>query len=200
MPHDDMGVLNAGWGICGFTSSLYALYTHSRGQRSRLARGGRTTSNMLAEIKSYLRVLQADGRYDILDSIKTFTRSFGGRFATFTIERYITRINNIVTLSDQEIIDLKDDEIFGIAMPPAAVVDYLKRICDFQGARLVTSDKSEMVIGVCGTALPMYNGLEHYVYYLNGTVYSWGLQFGSVREAAASQRTTWTVGYRIAIG
>lgn len=158
--------------VLGINLSIYffALYTHSPGQRSRLARGGRTTS------------------------------SFGGRFATFTIERYITRINNIVTLSDQEIIDLKDDEIFGIAMPPAAVVDYLKRICDFQGARLVTSDKSEMVIGVCGTGLPMYNGLEHYVYYLNGTVYSWGLQFGSVREAAASQRTTWTVGYRIAIG
>jgi len=194
-----MGVLNAGWGICGFTSSLYALYTNSPGQQSRLARGGRTTTRMLAEIKTYLRVLQADGRYDILDSIKAFTRSFGGQFANFTIEQYITRINSVVTLSDQEMADLKDDSIFGIAMPPAAVVDYLKRICNLRAARLVTTDTSEQVLGVCGRSLPMYNGLEHYVYRLNGRVYTWGLQFNSVSDAALSQNTVWTIGYKIAI-
>ena len=26
---EDMGVLNIGWGICGVTSSLYALHSHS---------------------------------------------------------------------------------------------------------------------------------------------------------------------------
>jgi hypothetical protein len=37
---DAMGTLNSGWGICGFTSSLYALYQNNPTQRMKLAEGG----------------------------------------------------------------------------------------------------------------------------------------------------------------
>jgi len=201
MSCNDMGVLNASWGICGFSSSLYALYQHSPTQQSRLAQAGRTTTRVLAEIKTYLVMLQADARYDLLGAIETFTQSFGGDFAKFTIPGFIMRINNIVTLGDQALIDLKDDDTWGIAMPPLAVVDYLKRMCDLRIARLVkTNLHSELILGLCGKKMHLYNGLEHYVYRLNGKVYSWGQQFNSVEAAALSVREpTWYVGYRIAI-
>ncbi|HEX4135061.1 MAG TPA: hypothetical protein VHY84_10665 [Bryobacteraceae bacterium] len=198
-PQDTMGVLNKKWGICGFTSSLYALYTNSPGQRLRLSQGASVTSRMLAEIKTYLVILQAAGRFDLLGSIEVFTQSFGGIFTDFTVPGYIARINNIVTLSDEGLENLADEKIFGIAMPPDAVVDYLQRICELRAARTVTTDMPELILGLCSKDKVMYNGLAHYVYRLNGTVYSWGKQFPSVEATAVSQRKDWTIGHRIAI-
>lgn len=195
MTIDNMGVMNAGWGICGFTSSLYALYTNKPSEQVKLAKGGGTPTMVLAEVKSYLRMLQADERQDLLSGITAFTRSFGGVFAGFTIEDYITRINGVVSLGASP-----TDEKFGIAMPPDAVVDYLKRVCDFGGARLVDPGDacSECILGVYKTASPggPHKGLKHYLYYLNGTIYSWGNQFASVDAAMGKG---WDVCYKIAI-
>lgn len=195
MTIDNMGVMNKGWGICGFTSSLYALYTNKPSEQVKLAKGGGTSTMVLAEIKSYLRMLQADGRQDLLGGITSFTRSFGGVFAGFTIDDYIARINDVVNIGANT-----SDDKFGIAMPPDAVVDYLKRICDFGGARQVgTGDAcSECILGVYETANKNgpHKGLKHYLYQLNGTIYSWGNQFASV-EAAMGKG--WDVCYKIAI-
>ncbi|HEV3081377.1 MAG TPA: hypothetical protein VGY66_16475 [Gemmataceae bacterium] len=44
--------------------------------------------------------------------------------------------------------------------------------------------------------LPLpYYGLCHYLYRSNGAVYSWGIKFNTVAEAAQSQGTTYRVCY-----
>src|SRR5687768_284235 len=112
---DDMGVLNQGWGICGFSSSLYALYQNNPTQRLKLAEGGRTATMMLAEIKVYLKTLQIEERNDLLQAIQTFTRSFGKGFSGFTIDGYISEINK----AKGGVVDTRDSK-YGIAMPPDA--------------------------------------------------------------------------------
>jgi hypothetical protein len=202
MPQDDMGVMNEGWGICGFTSSLYALYEHNPTERVNLAKGGSTGTRVLAEIKTYLRTLQAEGETGLLGEIEAFTKTFGGIFTGFTVEGYIASINDVVVTGANP-----RDAKYSIAMPPRAVVDYLKRICDFTNARLVGpgSGMSELILGVCRSGPGMYNNLRHYLYLLNGIIYSWGKQFrgsdlsDSVAKAAAHVGATWTIGHEIAI-
>ena len=175
---DNMGVMNTPWGICGFTSSLYALYTHSIAKKQKqLAKGGASPTQVLAEIKGYLRTLQADGCQDILDSIQTFTQSFAG-FDAWTIATYIEKVNSVVAHGANQ-----SDPQFGIGMPPDAVIDYMKRICNFQNPHTVDvgANVPEAILGM-GTdklGMPLYNGLGHYLYYLNGTIYSWGQQFAN---------------------
>lgn len=179
---DSMGVLNSGWGICGFTSSLYALYNNNPSQRPKLAQGAVTPTRMLAEIKTYLRMLQAEGRRDILDDIKTFTRTFGGVHKQFTVTRYIERINSTVTKGADP-----GNEKFGIALPPHAVVDYLERVCGFRSAKVVdlSHQANEMILGVYDkkSKMKMYGGLAHYLYSRNQKIFSWGQQFGNVEQA-----------------
>jgi hypothetical protein len=180
---DAMGTLNSGWGICGFTSSLYALYQNNPTQQLKLAQGGRTATMMLAEIKTYLKMLQADEQTNTLQSIQAFTRTFGPDFASFTIEGYIDEINKV---GKTGVADTRDSK-YGIAMPPDAVVDYLKRVCSFNAARLVdlSSPSTELVIGVSKPGRPAgtYKGLAHYMYSLNGKIYSWGNQYSSIAAA-----------------
>lgn len=188
---DNMGVVNSRHGICGFTSSLYALYTRS--PRASLSSGARVDTRMMAEIKTYLNMLKAEGRSDLLSAIKDFTTSFPG-YGGFTIDGYIQKINNAVILGVSD---------FSIAMPPDAVVDYLRRACDFKTSREVDVGTAgiEFILGVrdaSGASTP-HKGLIHWVYYLNGTVFSWGAQFGggneidSVAAAGRSQGTTYQV-------
>ena len=204
MPRNDMGKMNIGWGICGFTSSLYALYEHNPTLRSSLAKGGKTGTRVLAEIKTYLRILQAEGETTVLSDIEKFTKSFGGKFANFTVDSYIESINEVVTSGANP-----NDDKYSVALPPGAVVDYLKRVCQFKDAKLVdlSAKGSEFILGVCGNDPKiLYGGLEHYLYYLNGTIYSWGKTFTGkdlnegVAKAAAEVKATWTIGYKIAIG
>lgn len=111
---NSMGTLNEKWGICGFTSALYALYEHSPRQKQKgLAPAAETETRMLAEIKTFLRMLQADNRADLLNKIEMFTRSFGGKWAAFEIDKYIERINASVKVTNPA--NLGD---FSIAMPP----------------------------------------------------------------------------------
>jgi len=182
MSMDKMGLMNAPWGICGFTSSLYALHNHSPATKHEaLEKGGESATRMLAEIKTYLRMLQAAGKQGILDSIEAFTQSFGG-FGIWTIATYIERINSVVTHGATTA-----DPNFGIGMPPAAVVDYMKRVCDFPNAREipVKTVVPEMILGMGTDALGMslYDGLGHYLYSLNNRIYSWGNQFADPHTA-----------------
>lgn len=62
MPITTMGKTNNDWGVCGFTSSLYSLYTHSPSvKHGALEKGADSYVRMAAEIKSYLVTLQAEG-------------------------------------------------------------------------------------------------------------------------------------------
>jgi hypothetical protein len=195
MGMDDMGVLNNGWGICGFTSSLYALYQNNPTQRQKLAKGGRTSTRMLAEIKTYLRLLQAEKETELLSAIQTFTRSFGGIFSSFTIPGYIEAINRVGETGVANTGDRK----YSIAIPPDGVVDYLRRVCGFNNATIVALDSpaTEYVMGVSKPDRPahLYNRLAHYMYALNGTIYSWGQTFNSITAANAA----YSLCYKISI-
>ncbi|CAH0991817.1 hypothetical protein SIN8267_01932 [Sinobacterium norvegicum] len=181
-----MGNANADWGVCGFTSSLYAMYEHNPSKRQQL-NNANTAFRVLAEIKSYLMMLKADGEQTLLNSIVDFTQSFGSPFDTFNIDTYIARINAAVNQSENAI---KADSLFGIAMPPEAVADYLKRIWQYDSTITTTvgggTGNKDGILGVTSNnpTMPMYHGLEHYLYRCKGVVYSWGDAYTSVQDAA----------------
>ncbi len=202
---DSMGMTNNYWGICGVNSSLYALYQNNSTLQTRLAKGAMTPSMMLAEIKTFLRILQAEGKQAILDEIEAFTKTFKD-FGDFTIQSYIERINSIAgkfdTMAEGDAQKaLLADPKFSIGLPPDAVVFYMQRICGFEKAKLVDlgSTETELVVGLFrddGHNMQTYKGLRHYVYYRNGTYYSWGKQFSSI---AQMQRNYAGICYKIAL-
>lgn len=88
-----MGTLNNRWGVCGFNSSLYALYEHNPRKRADLTSAAKVDTRVAAEIKTFLKMLQAEGNAKLLSDIEAFTRSFGGKRAGFTIAGYIQKID-----------------------------------------------------------------------------------------------------------
>jgi hypothetical protein len=185
---DFMGMTNNYWGVCGINSSLYALYENNPTLRGRLARGALTPTMVLAEIKTFLRILQADGKTDLLDAIRNFTRTFAG-FQNFTIESYIQRIDTAVgqISSGGTQMSLLADPQFSIAMPPEAVLYYVQKVCGFDNAALIppNSMAQEAIVGLWrndGNNMGTYGGLRHYVYYLRGVYFSWGKQFASIDQ------------------
>ena len=133
MPLKNMGNLNQRWGVCGFNSSLYALYNDSPNSEhgtvglDRLAQSSKDFVKMLAD---YFRELQNNDQVT-LQSIEAFTQSFDG-FRSFTIKEFIRKVEFIDKISASKAIDE-----FSVAMPPQAVVDFLKRRCAFQNAAVV---------------------------------------------------------------
>ena len=74
-PVDAMGELNAPYGICGFTTTLYAVYDRSpKSKKAKLAAGAYQEMRMKAEIKTYLNILRAEKKVDLLAGIVSFTR------------------------------------------------------------------------------------------------------------------------------
>lgn len=185
-----IGRLNQGWGVCGFTSSLYGLWDLlDKTKRSQLM-GGTKAHRLLAEIKTYLTMLEADGNTKLRNDIETYCRVFAepdNSFGSFTILDYIRRVNESVHKTENQI---KSDQNFGIGMPPHAVVDYLQRMWECKASELLIPDYYGPHNGIIGVKnvkkplSPMYGGLEHWMYRHSGKIYSWGMQFDSVDEAA----------------
>ncbi|MBX9698059.1 MAG: hypothetical protein K2X74_01425 [Acetobacteraceae bacterium] len=189
---DLMGQINNSWGVCGFTSCFYAMYEMNPAQRGLLLGAGIATK-VLAEIKTYLVMLQADGKTALLRSIEDYTKTFGkiGKcdFSTWTIDGYIALINTAVGKSDAEI---RGDCSHSIGMPPEAVVDYLKRIwgrdSELQSVSGGTGGVADAIIGVTRGTMPMYDGLSHWMYRKGGKIYSWGREFPSIEAANKAYR------------
>jgi len=156
-----VSVLNRGWGICGFASAIGALYARGGGRKTiNYAVGqGQLTTRLLAEIKSYLVTLQSVNS-QLIGEIETYTHEFSG-FEAFTVQGYIAKINSIASLDPDT-----NDRLFGIAMSPNAVVDYLRRAAGFSRARLLNNikqNRTNVIIGLArGTG--SFNGLKHWVY------------------------------------
>jgi len=183
---DNMGVLNKSWGICGFSSSLYALYKYNPKMQSRLEKGAVSPTMLLAEIKSCLVMMKADGKTDLLKEIESFTRTFDG-FKDFTIESYINRINSAVNVDEKT---LRADPKFSMAMPPSGVVYYMQNICDLKNTKII-GEKDNVPEAVLGLTTKdadpkIYKGLKHWVYQSKGTIYSWGQQFSSIEKMGFS--------------
>lgn len=188
-----MGTLNNRWGVCGFNSSLYALYEHNPHLRAGLTSAAKIDTRVAAEIKSFLKMLEAEGNAQLLSDIESFTRSFGGQWVGFTIAGYIRTID-VEAAKEGGKFKAKMRPDLSIGLPPHAVVAYLREVTGFPGARVLTeplggnfvtgSSASEQIVGVRDPDMELYNGLAHYVYVNHGVVYSWGRQFHSVEEAA----------------
>src|SRR5579859_464787 len=181
---EQVGVANSYWGVCGFTSTFAALYKLNSGRKA-LLHGAGVTTKVLAEIKTYLVTLKAEGKLGLLQEIQTFTRAFpptakGTDFSTFTIDSYIDRINQAVGKSDQE---LMDEELHSIGMPPRAVVDYLDRMWQKKATLSLFETGANGIIGVKRDNRPMYGGLCHYMYRYGNKIYSWGNTYSSVKDA-----------------
>lgn len=190
-----MGVTNAGWGVCGFTSSLYAMYHLNPGARGRLINAPRPFT-VLAEIKTYLEMLYAGQKTDLLDEIERLTRSFGVvdgfDFSTFTPRSYILYVNasvdKYVNKDSGEVDDqIMGDPKFSIALPPQAVADYLQRMWGFGSTVHDMDVAGDAIIGVKDTSVDNggkpYKGLCHYVYRKDQRIYSWGKYFVSLADA-----------------
>ncbi|MBD2110039.1 hypothetical protein [Nodosilinea sp. FACHB-13] len=177
MTIDAIGELNNKWGVCGFTGALYALHENRPTlEQNRLSSAAPTKTRMIAEIKSFLRQLQADRRTEMLNEIETFTKTFPN-YEDFTITNYIKRINDAVKVTDGNFGD------FSIAMPPDAVVAYLNYIGFPNAKRLPLSadslSKNELVLGLSrGTS----ETVRHYIYRKGTTIYSWGQQFDNMTQ------------------
>ena len=200
-----MGRRNESWGICGFTSSLYAMYQLNVTARPYLINAPRPFS-ILAEIKTYLEMLYAGNQTDLLDEIERLTRSFGVvdgfDFGTFTPRSYILYINNSVDKyinkdTEQTNRDIVTDPKFSIALPPQAVADYLQRIWGYSCKVHKIDPGGDAIIGVLDStkdnSTKPYDGLCHYVYRKSGKIYSWGNVYSSLTDADADFVSCWFV-------
>ncbi len=206
----NMGETNASWGVCGFTSSLYAMWDLDATTRPRLINAPKPFT-VLAEIKTYLRMLQAEGNTTAIREITEFCQSFGGAFAAWTVNDYCDRVSDAVT-DDEDTI--KANGMFGIGMPPIWVADYLRRVWGY-GSTVIevppgADPGGDAIIGVvvpAGTPNPLappnqintlYNRLVHYMYRRKNRIWSWGHYSYNDVEAARVGGASWaTLGWQI---
>lgn len=204
---ESMGETNAPWGVCGFTSSFYAMWKLEKAARGRLVNAPEPFT-VLAEIKTYLRMLQADGDTRAIRAIEKFCRSFGPPFDTFTVDGYCDRVSNSVQYSEEQILD---DALFSIGIPPAYVADYLQRMWGY-GSKVIEIPRGrdpggDAIIGMIvrkGTKDPggnvvktLYNRLVHYMYRRKGLIYSWGHKPYTSIAAAAQGGAQWATGWQV---
>ena len=202
-----MGVTNASWGVCGFTSSFYAMWKLEKTARPQLINAPKPFT-VLAEIKTYLRMLQAEGNQTAIRAIEEFCQSFGPPFDAFTVESYCDRISASVEYTEQQILE---NGLFGIGIPPDYVADYLRRMWGYDATVIQVPPGSDpggdAIIGMtvpAGTKFPdrsvaktLYNRLVHYMYRRKGLIYSWGEDpYKTIAEAAAGG-APWAKGWQI---
>jgi len=193
---EQVGIANSYWGVCGFTSTFQSLYELNRGKKA-LINGAGIPTKVLAEIKTYLVTLKAEGKLRLLQEIETFTRAFpptqrGTDFSNFRIDEYIKYINKAVGKSDKAIMD---DELHSIGMPPHALVDYLDRMWGIKATLSPFETGGDGIVGVKRDARPMYGGLCHYMYRSNGKIYSWGQTFTSIKAANEDYTVICVIGF-----
>lgn len=202
-----LGITNKDWGVCGFTSSLYAMYELNPATRPQII-NATAAYRILAEIKTYLMMLKAESS-SLLNDIRDFTRSFGNEFANFEIDTYIAHINKAAAKGKSRH-QILSDSLYSIALPPKAVADYIERIWGWKttiSEFALGTGGGDGIIGVSssecdGTGAPKpYHGLEHYMYRSGGKIYSWGQSFSSVQQAArdGAGGVLWRVCYVISV-
>jgi hypothetical protein len=197
---DAIGIANSHWGVCGFTSAFQALYKANVGKVP-LINGSGIPTKVLAEIKTYLITLKAEGKLGLLQEIETFTRSFpktqkGTDFSKFRLDTYIALINKAIEVKKSDEAILWDEELHSIGMPPRAVVDYLDRMWQKPATLSLFDTNGNGIIGVKRDARVMYGGLCHYMYRHNNKIHSWGQTFTSVTAANPSYTVICTIEFK----
>ena len=210
-----LGNLNKQWGVCGFTSTFYAMYRANPAARGWLVNASEVYS-VLYEISDYLKALQA-AQSPLLNDITDFTRSFGPPYHQFDVPSYINMIDTASEYTRQILAGgneshrksneaaLTGYSLFGIAMPPQAVADYIERMWKWKATIIefgAGSFAGDAIVGVrnpADTTMTKYHGLCHYLYRGGGTYYSWGDEFPSLEAAANSVKSTYAICYAITI-
>jgi len=160
---------NVKWGICGFASTLGALYDSDPALRAKLNKildDGHFETRLLADIKTFLVMLQADGKKGaLLKEIEDFTKKF---YKGFTVDAFIKRINGVVTHPQL----LKDE--FTLAMSENALLEYIKTNWDLKAKLTLGAGgaaKSKVILGIYDDK----KALKHWVYQKNPKeVFNWG--------------------------
>lgn len=191
--------LNKGWGICGFASALAAL--HQNGIFSQAIDHAinkqQLKTRLLAEIKTYLVILKSENQTRLLNEITRFTRTFSG-FQNFTIDNYISKINSIAVSEPST-----SDDQFSIAMPPNAVIDYIKRIGGMKHALMVKNANTafdNVILGLSKSdhARVEWSGLGHWVYKKNNAaIYNWGEKLTSTQFQQLMSERKWHISHQI---
>lgn len=184
-----LGETNAGWGVCGFTSCMYAMYELNPTARPFLINAPQAWS-VVYEIQEYLETLQRKGEHQLIASIEEFTKTFAG-FSDFTVPKYLRYIEDkwaecATPTSGDMNAHIKNDSKFSIGMPPHAVVDYLKRMWNYNATAKLANSAENGIVGVYDPNdknMKLYGGLRHYLYQKGNKVYSWGDTFSSVLQA-----------------
>lgn len=190
---DAMGIENDTHGICGFTSTLYALYHRRPSLQNRLDQAmddATRATRMMAEIKTFLRIMQAEGNQRILKAITELTRTFP-KYERWTVERYIRGISRQTIANN-----------YSIAMPPEATMEYMRTAWDMRPVLSDTDQPGDVILGLTRTGAPRnrWKNLAHYVFQAaGGTIYSWGDQFSDIAEMNARRKRDYSVIYRIMV-
>lgn len=189
---DDMGIENATQGICGFTSTLYAVYMNRPQLRNRLEDAldqATRSTRLMAEIKTFLQMMKADGNDKILGQITALTRTFPG-YGGWSVDWYIKEINKLGVGN------------FSIAMPPEATMEYMRTAWDMRPVLTSKVIPGDVILGLTRTGGPRnrWKNLAHYVYQsAAGRIYSWGEQFSDLKEVNTQKGKDYSVVYRIMV-
>ncbi len=194
---DHMGTENATQGICGFTSTMYALYEKIPALQNHLIQAlgnANRTFRLRAEIKTFLKMMQANNRLDILNAITNFTRGFPN-YNGWSVDSYIAQINSVIS----EIND--SNRIYSIAMPPVALMEYMHTMWEMSPVFVPGStNQNNVILGLTDSSdtTPEPNKinpvrLKHYVYQGgNGKIYSWGKQFQNLKSLSNYANTCYS--------
>lgn len=198
-----LGVMNAGWGVCGFTSAFHAMHLADRGTRAWLINATQAYS-VLYEIRDYLESITGT---KLQTDITEFTKSLGGEdFKNFSFKNYIEKIDSASAALKQSD-DIKDDPEFGIAMPPHAIKDYIERAWKRKAEciEFVTPGRGDnatrAIVGVSkewSSGKP-YHGLCHYLFRGDNKFYSWGEVFADLSTAMKNHGTGFHICYSIKV-
>lgn len=189
---DAMGIENATQGICGFTSTLYAVYMNRPQLQNRLdgALDSATRSTrLMAEIKTFLQMMKANGNDAILSQITELTKTFPG-FGGWTVDSCIAAINTLVVGN------------YSIAMPPEATMEYMRSAWEMRPVMTDNVLPGDVILGLTRTGGPVnrWKNLAHYVYQsAAGRIYSWGEQFDNLADVNTKKGKDYSVIYRIMV-
>lgn len=196
----EFGAINNSQGICGFTSTLYAVYEHMPSVGGQLdAAAGDARTRLMAEIKTFLVMLKAYGKQSLLDEIETLTKTFP-KYEGWTIEKYIQSINNAARPDGVDTPNIN----FSIAMPPKPLVEYLRMVWGFVPfiENSLTDKVENSILGLTRTGAPenTHGNLAHYVYKNSkGKILSWGEEFTSIADMNQKREKDYSIVSRISL-
>jgi hypothetical protein len=193
MPKIDlMGIENDTQGICGFTSTLYAVYVNHPSLRGKLERALDDTTRstrLMAEIKTFLQMMKAGGNSAVLGDITELTRTFPG-YDAWTVDSYIEEINKLTVGN------------FSVAMPPEATMEYMRTAWNMRPVLTDTVVPGDAILGLTRTNAPVnrWKNLAHYVFQsARGRIYSWGETFNDLADVNTQRGKDYSVIYRIMV-